>query len=71
MYKLGRIAVYIGILLITLGILVGFAAMWLDADGQAVNWLGIVPIGFVVLLLGTVMTQLSGSSRNDNRPDMD
>ncbi len=71
MYQVGLVAVYLGIILITAGMLVGFGAMWLDADGHAINWLGIVPIGFVVLLLGTVMTQLSGSSKDDNRPDLD
>jgi len=71
MYQVGRIAVYLGILLIATGIMVGFGAMWLDADGQAINWLGIIPVGFVVLLLGTVMTQLSGPRKDDHRPDMD
>ncbi len=71
MYQVGRIIVYLGIILITAGMLVGFGAMWLNIDGQAVNWLGTIPVGFVTLLLGTVMTQLSGASKDDNRPDMD
>jgi len=71
MYQVGRIAVYLGILLIAAGIIIGFGAMWLDADGQAVNWLSSIPVGFVVLLLGTVMTQLSGANKDDHRPDMD
>ena len=71
MYQVGRIAVYLGILLITAGILVGFGAMWLGADGQAINWLGIIPIGFIVLLVGTVLTQLSTPDKDKHRPDMD
>ena len=71
MYKLGRIAVYIGILLVAAGMLIGFGSMLLDADGKAVQWLGIIPVGFVVLLLGTVMTQLSGQGKEVKRPDLD
>ena len=71
MYQLGRYAVYIGILLITAGMLVGFGSMWLDADGKAVTWLGIIPVGFVVLLLGTVMTQLSGPGKDAKPPEVD
>ena len=71
MYKPGRIAVYIGIFLIAAGMIVGFGSMWLDADGKAIQWLGIIPVGFVVLLLGTVMTQLSGQGKDVKRPDLD
>jgi len=69
MHQIGRIAVYIGILLITAGMLIGFGSMMLDADSHAVTWLGIIPVGFIILLLGTVMTQLSG--KEVKRPDLD
>ena len=71
MYQLGRIAVYIGIFLIAAGMLTGFGSMLLDADGNAIKWLGIIPVGFVILLLGTVMTQLSGKGKELKQPDLD
>ena len=71
MYQIGRIAVVVGILLIAAGLLIGFSAMWLDVDGQAVNWLGVVPVGFVVLLVGTVMTQLSGTNKQNKHIDLE
>ncbi|MDH5445592.1 MAG: hypothetical protein OEY52_08535 [Gammaproteobacteria bacterium] len=71
MYQLGRISVYIGILLVIAGMLIGFGSMMLDTDGKAITWLGIIPVGFVALLLGTVMTQLSGQGKDIVRPDLD
>ena len=59
MHAAGKIAIYIGIAMTTLGLVIGFGAMLMDADNQAINWLGIIPLGFVVLLAGTVATQLS------------
>jgi uncharacterized membrane protein len=64
MHAAGKIAIYIGIAMTLLGLVIGFSAMLMDADNRAVNWLGIIPLGFVVLLAGTVATQLS-------RPDDD
>ncbi|MDH5179503.1 MAG: hypothetical protein OEZ39_18505 [Gammaproteobacteria bacterium] len=70
MHQLGRIAVYLGITLITAGVIIGFTAMFLDKDNHAVNWLAIIPVGFVVLLLGTVMTQLAKPDQTDrHEPD--
>ena len=71
MYQFGRVAVVAGILLITAGMLIGFTAMGLDSDGSAVNWLAVVPIGFVVLLLGIVMTQLSGKGNQNKHIDLE
>ena len=65
MHKVGKITLYIGILLIACGIIIGFAAMFSDADSQAVNWLGMVPIGFILMLAGTVATQLSRPKDDD------
>jgi hypothetical protein len=70
MYRVGRIAVWLGIVLIAAGLVVGFTAMFADSDSVAVNTLGLVPLGFVVLLAGTVMTQLAGTSENRD-PDSD
>ena len=70
MNRVGRIAVWLGIVLIAVGLIVGFTAMFADSDSVAVNTLGLVPLGFVALLAGTVMTQLSGTSKN-HYPDSD
>ncbi|HHJ14832.1 MAG TPA: hypothetical protein ENJ79_10775 [Gammaproteobacteria bacterium] len=58
--RLGRYTVYTGILLAAVGLIGGFAAMFRDADSLAVNLLNLVPLGFVLLLAGTVISQLSG-----------
>jgi uncharacterized membrane protein len=49
----------VGILMTALGIIIGFTAMFMNADRQAVFWLGIIPLGFVVMLAGTVTSQLT------------
>ena len=61
MHRIGRLAVYLGILLVVIGLVGGFAAMFLDADALAVNLLMTVPLGFVALLTGVVVTQLHRS----------
>ena len=58
MHRVGQIAVYLGILLVTVGVVGGFTAMFNDADALAVNLLILAPLGFVVLLTGVVVTQL-------------
>ncbi len=60
MRRVGRYTVYAGILLAAVGLIGGFSAMFRDADSLAVNLLTLVPLGFVLLLAGTVMSQLSG-----------
>jgi len=58
----GRFAVYLGIILIVAGMIAGFGAMMIDQDSRGLQWLGAVPVGFVVLLAGTVISQLSRSN---------
>lgn len=58
MHRMGRLAVYLGILLVAAGLVGGFGAMFLDADDLAVTFLMIVPLGFTALLTGVVLTQL-------------
>jgi hypothetical protein len=58
MGRVGRYTVYLGILLVVLGLAGGFFALFHDADSLAVNLLVLVPVGFVVLLTGTVISQL-------------
>ncbi len=61
MRRVGRYTVYAGIILVILGLIGGFTALFRDADSLAVNLLTLVPLGFVVLLVGTVISQLSGT----------
>jgi hypothetical protein len=65
MHKAGRFAVIAGILLIVIGMVIGFTL--LCNEGQnAVIWLGtIIPVGFIVLLTGMVTTLLSQRSDDD------
>ncbi|GMQ88868.1 MAG: hypothetical protein BMS9Abin09_0308 [Gammaproteobacteria bacterium] len=58
MERVGRYTVYFGILLIAVGLVGGFTALFQDANGVAVNILILVPLGFVALLAGTVVSQL-------------
>ncbi len=58
MHRVGQFAVYLGILLSAVGLIGGFTAMVRDADDLAVNLLVLVPLGFVALLTGVVVTQL-------------
>jgi hypothetical protein len=58
MGHLGRYTVYLGIALVTVGLIGGFVALFRDADSLAVNILVLVPVGFAALLTGTVISQL-------------
>lgn len=55
MHRTGTILVWLGLILNVVGLVFGFGAMFLDADQQAVNLLGLVPLGFMALLGGVVM----------------
>ncbi len=58
MGRIGRLTVLAGAALSGVGLAAGFGALFLDAHGAAVELLGMVPIGFVLLLTGTVISQL-------------
>jgi len=60
----GRLVVYIGIAMTTVGLVVGFTAMFMGKQEMTINWLSLVPFGFVVMLAGTVASQL-GRRRDD------
>ena len=63
MHKAGRFAVIAGILLIVIGMVIGFTLLFKEGE-NAIIWLGtIIPLGFIVLLTGMVTTLLS--ERND------
>ena len=61
MRRVGRYTVYAGAILVAIGLIGGFTTLFRDADSLAVNLLNLVPLGFVLLLAGTVISQLSGS----------
>jgi hypothetical protein len=58
MHKLGVITTLLGLILSVVGLGVGFWEM-LRHSGNAQTWLSLVPLGFVGLMLGVVLTQLS------------
>jgi hypothetical protein len=58
MRYVGRYTVYLGIVLVLVGLTGGFLALFRDADSLAVNILVLVPLGFVALLTGTVISLL-------------
>jgi len=58
MHRLGVITTLLGLILSVAGLVVGFWKM-LNGSGHAEIWLGLVPLGFVGLLLGVTLTQLS------------
>jgi hypothetical protein len=59
MARVGRYTVYLGIILVAVGLIGGFLALFRDADSLAVNLLILVPLGFAALLTGTVIAQLA------------
>ena len=70
MHRVGKITIYIGIALTVIGMVIVFTALFKDLDNLAKFFIGLVPIGFVLLLAGTVATQLSApSSNNKDEPD--
>ncbi|MDH5371051.1 MAG: hypothetical protein OEW99_13575 [Gammaproteobacteria bacterium] len=65
MHKAGRFAVIAGILLIVIGMVIGFTLLFKENE-NAIIWLGtIIPLGFIVLLTGMVTTLLSQRSDDD------
>ena len=67
MHRVGRWAIYAGIFLVAIGMVVGFIAMFRDADDIAITALGLIPLGFIALLAGTVATQLSQPANDESR----
>ena len=59
MHLAGRIMIYIGIGMAAVGLIVGFTFMFMGNDDLAKILIGLVPIGFLSLLTGTVTTLLS------------
>lgn len=70
MHRLGTGLVWLGLILNLVGLVFGFGAMFVDADHQAVNLLGLVPLGFMALLAGVVMVLFSRPRAPGGRPGM-
>ena len=62
MHRLGVITTLLGLTLSVVGLIVGFWKM-LNGSSHAEIWLGLVPLGFVGLLLGVTLTQLSSKKQ--------
>lgn len=62
MYRAGRLLIWLGVALCAVGLVGGFAMLFRDSDAAAVNLLGLVPLGFVLLFAGVVAT-LFGTPR--------
>ena len=58
MHRLGVITTLLGLILSAVGLIVGFWKM-LNGSENAEVWISLVPLGFVGLLLGVTLTQLS------------
>ncbi len=57
MHKLGVISILLGLVLSVAGLIIGFTLI--VSRGTGLDWLNLVPFGFVLLLLGVTLTQLS------------
>ena len=64
MHRAGSIATLIGILLIALGLIAGFWLLFIDRDDEAVFFLSIIPVGFVLALGGLTTTLLFGPNKH-------
>lgn len=61
MHKIGKYVVIAGILLIVVGMVIGFTLLFKEGE-NAIIWLGtIIPMGFIILLTGTVTSLLSNN----------
>jgi hypothetical protein len=58
MHRLGVVTTLMGLILSIVGLAVGFWQM-VQGSESAEFWLALVPLGFVGLLLGVTLTQLS------------
>ncbi|MEW6132195.1 MAG: hypothetical protein AB1591_03385 [Pseudomonadota bacterium] len=57
MHKLGVVSILLGLGLSVAGLAVGFTLA--IGRGTGAEWFTLVPLGFVLLLLGVTLTQLS------------
>jgi lipopolysaccharide export LptBFGC system permease protein LptF len=63
MHKIGVMMVWLGLILVVVGLIFGF--MDLVKYGEASIWIAMIPAGFAALLTGVTMTQFSKSKDSD------
>ena len=56
MHRVGVITTLLGLILSIVGLIAGFTKMF-KGSADALSWLSLVPLGFVGLLLGVMLTQ--------------
>ena len=59
MHLAGTVLVWLSILLIVVGMVIGFGGMLAGAGEELVKLIALVPWGFLLLMTGTAMAQLS------------
>ena len=62
MHTLGVITTMLALILSVVGLIVGFWKM-VNGSEDAIAWISLVPLGFVGLLLGVTLTQLSRTKK--------
>jgi hypothetical protein len=62
MHKLGVITTMLALILSVVGLIVGFWKM-VNGSEDAIVWISLVPLGFVGLLLGVTLTQMSRTKK--------
>jgi hypothetical protein len=63
MHRVGKFAMWLGLALTLIGLLVGFPLLFMDRDDLAMLFLGMVPFGFLFLFSGLVGVLLGGNTR--------
>ena len=63
MHRVGVVSVWAGLISSAVGLVAGFMALPSGEEEKIGFWISFVPLGFMLLLLGTVLTQLSGKQK--------
>jgi len=67
--RIGRIATWLGIILIAVGLVAGFGLIWLGHHQTAKTFLMLTPIGFLLLLTGVVTAFLTDETEKPREPE--
>lgn len=67
MHKIGVVLLLVGALATAIGLLFGFGFMFAARDEMAKRFLGVIPVGFLAVFTGMVMTLLSNSGVSDRK----
>ena len=59
MHRIGVISIWLGLIGCVVGLVVGFIQLPSGDEEKIGFWMSMIPVGFALLLLGTVMTQMS------------